>query len=104
MDGLWEEYPKHKLEHAFGLLGLNPGSKDAVAAMLDKERHILKLICERAEQSRAKDFANPFRAATCRSLEETAAVFGTLEDDASLARLKKDAGDYMELIEKLKDS
>lgn len=104
MDGLWEEYPKHKLEHAFGLLGLNPGSKDAVAAMLDKERHILKLICERAEQSRAKDFANPFRAATCRSLEETAAVFGTLEDDASLARLKKSAGDYMELIEKLKDS
>ena len=104
MDGLWEEYPKHKLEHAFGLLGLNPGNKAAVADLLDKERHIMKLICERAEQSRAKDFANPFRAATCRSLEETAAVFGTLEDDASLARLKKDAGEYMELIEKLKDS
>ena len=61
-------------------------------------------MLERAVQSRAKDFANPFRTATCRNAEEFRAVFGTLEDDASLSRLKKDAGEYLELIEKLKDS
>ena len=103
LDALWAEYPQRKLEHAFGLTGPGSGTT-SVAELLDKERNILELMFERAVQSRAKDFANPFRAATCRSLEETAAVFGTLEDDASLARLKKDAGDYMELIEILKDS
>ena len=61
-------------------------------------------MLERAVQSRAKDFANPFRTATCRNAEEFRAVFGTLEDDASLSRLKNDAGEYMELIAKLKNS
>ena len=103
LDALWAEYPQRRLEHAFGLTGPGSGTT-SVAELLDKERHILELMLERAVQSRAKDFANPFRTATCRNAGEFRAVFGTLEDDASLSRLKKDAGEYLELIEKLKDS
>ena len=67
--------------------------------LLDEERSILELMVRRAEESRAKDFSNTFRVATCRNQDEQAAVFGSIDDDPALARLRDEVAESLMLIE-----
>lgn len=95
LDGLWLAYPEYKLCHAFGLLNALEGwtpDREGAEELLSDERHILELICERAWQSRNKDFLNKFRASTYRCEDEMKAVVGSIEDDACLKNLRAEAG------------
>ena len=90
-DELWAAYPEQKRLHAAALLnGMNGWMPDAggVDSLLAEGRRLMAMIAARAEQSRAKDFDNPFRAATCRDAAESEAVFGRLQDDRVIGDLR----------------
>ena len=90
-DELWAAYPEQKRLHAAALLnGMNGWTPDGdgIGSLLAEGRRLLAMMAARAEQSRAKDFGNPFRAATCRDAAELEAVFGRLQDDKVIGELR----------------
>ena len=101
LDALWTQYPQDRAANALRLFEHAAGREidgKVLRDLLDEERSILKLMVRRAEESRAKDFSNTFRAATCRNLDEQTAVFGSLDDDPALARLRDEVAESLMLI------
>ena len=101
LDTLWTQYPQDKAANALRLFEQATGREidgKVLRDLLDEERSILKLMVRRAEESRAKDFSNTFRAATCRNLDEQTAVFGSIDDDPALARLRDEVAESLMLI------
>ena len=90
LDEIWEEYPVRKYGHALHLLTMSGVLENpSTGALFGEEERILGVILERAEESRAKDFDNPFRAATYRNAGEMRAVVGDICDDVVLKRLRE---------------
>ncbi len=94
-DGLWEHYCADKVHFAVWCLQQVCEVHELKLAdwerLLGEEKSILELMCSRAEQSRRKDFEDPFRAAACpEGEEEFAAVYGTLADDTLLREIRAD--------------
>ena len=92
-DRLWEHYRADKLHFAVWCLQQVCGVHELKLAdwesLLGEEKVILGLMCSRAEQSRRKDFENPFRAAVCpEGEEEFASVYGSLADDTILRDIR----------------
>ena len=101
LDALWTQYPQDRAANALRLFEHAAGREidgKVLRDLLDEERSILKLMVRRAEESRAKDFSNTFRAATCRNLDEQTAVFGSIDDDPALARLRDEVAESLMLI------
>lgn len=111
LDELWEHYPAMKRKHALSLLeeatGRTFGSREDFIRLIDEERSILAMMDERVRQSRAKDFADPFRAATFRNPEEMKAVVGEADDDPNILKTQQDnarlLAALMELRERLEN-
>jgi hypothetical protein len=77
---LWEEYPGDKALNALAVLRFL-GREDDWEGLLKDDERIQGYIASEVRRTRAKDFDNPFRAATYRSADEMRAVLGTLEDN-----------------------
>lgn len=104
-DHLWEAYPLEKQRHAFAVLQymydgreLSPaGWKDA----LERCKTIQEYVRDKVYSSRNKDFENPFRQATYRSLEEMTATIGTIEDNSFIQQVRDETNELTHVIAKL---
>lgn len=104
---LWQRYPAHRRTHALRALaawaGVPPEGLTAAhhQAALAEEVRIQQLIADRVEESRRKDFSNPFRRATFRSDEEMTAVVGTLEDNEFVSTAQQRAAAAIETLRRM---
>jgi DNA mismatch repair ATPase MutS len=104
-DRLWAEYPAERARHAFAVL-LELHDKQAGAALTgaewngDLERALAtqELIANQTHATRAKDFTTPMRHMTYDTPEEMAAVAGTPEQDAFIARVREETAAFRERI------
>jgi len=104
-DYLWEAYPLEKQRHSFAVLRymyddreLSPADwKDA----LEKCKTIQEYVRDHVYSSRKKDFENPFRQATYRSLEEMTATIGTIEDNSFIQQVRDETIELNHVIAKL---
>jgi len=105
-DELWDNYQLEKQKHAFAvfceILGTDDPKKEHWIAALDKAEDIQKYINDQVYVSRKKDFDNPFRQATYRSLDEMTAAIGTIEDNDFVQQVRKETEDFKKLVEDLK--
>jgi hypothetical protein len=94
------EYPADKASHAWGVLrwlaetGSAAGRAKEASSLLAEALGDLIALSSRVErgvfESRAKDFANPFRKATFRGEAEMLAVTGRTEDNPFVVKTRKD--------------
>ena len=104
-DHFWDEYPLEKQRHALAVLRymcddreLSPADwKDA----LEKCKTIQEYVRDHVYSSRKKDFKNPFRQATYRSLEEMTATIGTIEDNSFIQQVREETNELNHVITKL---
>ena len=94
-NNLWKKYPKDKLLHCYQALRFIydkcPSlTKEIFADALDKGEKILKYVCDQVFESRKKDYENPIRNSTFRSIEERNAVNGKLEDNSFVKQIIKE--------------
>lgn len=103
-DELWQAYPLAKTRHAYAtllsILGTDKLTAQRWADALGQARDIQRYIREQVRATRAKDFDNPFRAATFDSDEERAAVVGTIEDNDFVKLVNDETAAYEAVIEK----
>ncbi len=96
-DKLWEQYPRHKAEHALAVLyDLHdlPAGSLAAPQWLDFLQQAVVTgyrIAERTAQSREKDYQDPFRQALYENLAEMEAVLGSLEDNGFIQLVRQQA-------------
>lgn len=95
---LWQRYPLDKQKHAWAalcsLVGTETLTADQWKETLQQAGRIQDLICRRVFESRKKDYENPFRKATCRNSEEMLAVFGPLEDNDFVQRVRRETEQF----------
>ena len=101
-------YPQARARHAFAvLLALNGkdarglGGKDW-AGYLERALATLEMIVEQTVATRAKDFAGAIHQMTCESPEEKAAVFGSIDDDPFIARVREETGIFRERLAQIR--
>jgi hypothetical protein len=106
-DALWQEYPLAKQRHAWAtlcdLLGVRQIDKALWTAALDKAVEIQEYIRDQVYQTRKKDFDNPFRQATYRSLEEMTAAIGTIENDGFVKQVWADTEEFRKRIQRIRN-
>ena len=106
-DELWKNYPKEKQRHALAslcaLLDTSSLTKQQWQKLLDKAVEIQELIRDRVYESRQKDYENPFRQATYRSMDEMYAAIGTVEDNSFIQRVRKDTESFKKRINDVKN-
>ena len=108
----WKEYPAEKANHGiFCLLKMkNREPEDLteafIAETLEESARTAQKLLEMAFRSRKKDYDNPFRQATYRSIEEMNSVVGSIEDNSFLNDFRQETDAYCrevgELIKSLK--
>jgi NDP-sugar pyrophosphorylase family protein len=105
-DSWGEEYSLDKCRHAWAVLCMLQDSdkpvdidifKRELVAALEIRRWIEKQIYE----SRAKDFQNPFKAATFRNNAEMEQVLGKPDDNSFFQIIKKDSAAFKGMIERV---
>jgi len=105
-DALWEAYPLAKQRHAWAtlceVLGLPQIGKGPWIDALDRAVTIQEYVRDQVYASRKKDFDNPFRQATYRSLEEMTAAIGTIEDDGFVKQVRRDTEEFKTRIQRIK--
>ncbi len=93
-DQLWQEYPLQKQKHAFAamceLYQTNDINKEQWLGALEKCVKVQEYIRDQVYLSRKKDFDNPFRQATFRSVEEMTAAIGTIEDNSFVKQVRRE--------------
>lgn len=103
---LWEAYPLEKQKHAWQTLCLLNETDCLNAAQwqaaLDKTVAIQDTICEQVYVTRKKDYDNPFRRATYRTMEEMTAAIGTIEDNSFVKQVRQDTQQFKAAVEKIK--
>ncbi len=106
-DAAWAEYPRQRRDHALHCLlavkglALEDLTDAAIAAILAESAGIARELLALAEESRAKDYSNPFRRAAYRSQAEMDAVLGRLEDNPFLAEFRRWTSAYAAEAERL---
>ena len=77
-----------------------------IAETLEESARTAQKLLELAFRSRKKDYDNPFRQATYRSIEEMNSVVGSIEDNSFLNDFRQETDAYCrevgELIKSLK--
>ncbi len=95
---LWLAYPREKQKHAFATLtelcGVSEVNRDLWRDVLNRSVAIQDYICEQVYLSRKKDYDNPFRQATYRSLEEMHAAIGTPEDNSFVKQIRQETEEF----------
>ncbi|MFO7730775.1 MAG: DUF4954 family protein [Spirochaetia bacterium] len=104
-DRLWEAYPLEKQRHAFAVLQyMYDGHKLSQSSWkdaLERCKTIQVYVRDQVYSSRKKDFENPFRQATYRSLEEMTATIGTIEDNTFIQQVREETKLFNQTITKL---
>jgi len=104
-DRLWEAYPLEKQRHAFAVLRYMYDDREPSPAdwknALKKCKTIQEYVRDQVYSSRKKDFENPFRQATYRSLEEMTATIGTIEDNSFIQQVRDETKELNHVIAKL---
>lgn len=105
---LWsQEYIADKLKHALSTLSeitaipVEKWDKDFVQECLFKSLETKKWICAEIENSRAKDYENPFRRLTYESMEEMEMVIGRLSDNSFILKQKKEYSNYAQYVQEI---
>jgi len=105
-DALWQDYPRAKQRHAYvtlrDLLESDTLDKQQWLAALDRAVEIQEYIRDQVYLSRKKDFDNPFRQATYRSLEEMTAAIGTIEDNSFIKQVRTETETFKQRVEQIK--
>ncbi|MEM9019362.1 MAG: DUF4954 family protein [Planctomycetota bacterium] len=103
-DALWRAYPLAKQRHAYAtLLTLFEADQLSPAQWvraLEEAREIQRYVCDQVRATRAKDFDNPFRAATFDSEAERRAVVGTIDDNGFVNQVSEETKAYEALIDR----
>jgi hypothetical protein len=104
---LWARYPVDKQKHAYALLCemLNTDrlSEKQWKSALDKAMDIQQNICDLVYDSRKKDYDNPFRQATFRSMDEMKAAIGTIDDNSFIVQVRKETEEMKKLVKTMKN-
>ena len=107
-DALWEAYPKDKACHAYavlcGLRGVELFSSADWLDLLDGARKIQDHIRDQVRATRAKDYENPFRRATYRSVREMTAAIGTVDDNSFVQQVADETIAFAREIEEAMSS
>ena len=103
---LWKNYPLEKQKHAYMIFKAisgkeKPGTQDWFA-LLDKCAAVQDFICQQVYISRKKDFENPFRQLTYKSIEEMTAAIGTIEDNSFVKQVRQETQKFKSDLEELK--
>jgi len=105
-DQLWERYPRHKQRHAFAvyvqLLGSDEPDLPQWSAFLDQAVAIQELVRDRVYESRAKDYANPFRRATYRNDQEMTAALGTIDDNSFVKQVRGETEEFARRVDRIR--
>ena len=103
---LWDAYPLEKQKHAWHTLCLLYETDCLTAAqwhaVLDKTVVIQEYICDQVYASRKKDYDNPYRQATYRTLEEMTAAIGTIEDNSFVKLVREETQTFKSTVEEIK--
>ncbi len=106
-DELWEHYPKEKQRHAYAalcaLLNTSALAPQQWQELLDRAIYIQEIIRDRVYDSRQKDYENPFRLATYRSIEEMNAAIGTVDDNSFILQVREETETFKERIQRIRN-
>ena len=106
-DELWEQYPKEKQRHAYAtlcaVLNTSALTPQQWQELLDRALDIQDIIRDRVYDSRQKDYENPFRLATYRSIEEMNAAIGTVEDNSFILQVREETELFNERIQNIRN-
>ena len=102
---LWNRYPTDKLYHSLHALEtVMGGTMDSAAwqqAFAHAER-IQRHISEQVYISRKKDHDNHYRTSTCRNADEAIAIYGTVEENSFVNKVREESAANLLKIERLK--
>jgi hypothetical protein len=102
-DQLWERYPSQKQRHAYAvytmLIGSDAPDLSEWHTFLDQAVAIQELVRDRVHESRAKDYANPFRQATYRNEQEMTAALGTIDDNGFVRQVRAETEEFARRVE-----
>jgi hypothetical protein len=100
-------YPKTKIRHALQSLArlefisVKALSDNILRTFLEVTREDCKTIAALTRSSRAKDYADPFRAMVYESKEEMEAVLGRMDDDPVIKQVDEDMAELSALADSL---
>ena len=103
-DDLWQAYPLEKHKHAFAVLCDVHGGTLTQQQWHDALRDAATIqdsICQQVYASRKKDYDNPFRRATYRSLAEMTATIGTAEDNEFVQLIQQQTESCKQRVQRL---
>ncbi len=104
---LWAKYPHDKQKHAYALLcellGTDKFTEKQWKAALDKAMDIQNYICDQVYASRKKDYDNPYRQATFRSMDEMKAAIGTIDENGFIIQVRQETEDLKKLLKNMKN-
>jgi hypothetical protein len=103
---IWRRYPLDKLRHAYLSLLFVAGKEQLDASdwenAIDEEIRICRLVCDQVHDSRAKDYASPFRRITFRNDEEMRAAIGSIDDNVFVRETADATARRLTLLEALR--
>ena len=103
---IWRRYPSDKLRHAYLSLCYVLEVPDMSASdwqnAIDAEIRIQQYICSEVRRTRAKDYDNPWRAATFRNEEEMLAAVGTIDDNQFVVHTEKETALLLGKLEEMR--
>ena len=86
--------------HGLGAEELTP---ERWAEWLDRAAETQQRIAERTFESRAKDYANPFKAVTFSSDAEMSAVMGRAEENSFVRQVREESAAFARRADALKE-
>lgn len=99
-----EDYPFQKCQHAFAsileMLGITSSSfsKKLFTQLLEKAVSTKEWMVNEIFESRAKDYANPFRQMVYESQKEMEIVIGSLKNNAFIRQQQKELADFRKRV------
>jgi len=102
-DTLWDGYVLARQRHAYATLcdtlGKDGITKEDWLSLLEKAVEIQEYVRDQVYISRKKDFDNPYRQATFRSIEEMNAAIGTIEDNDFVQQVRSETESFKRAVE-----
>ncbi len=100
----WNSYPRDKAEHAYAVLRHLTGEKNLSPqqwnGLLGNAAEIRTYIEEQVYITKEKDYRNPYRELTYRSLAERDIVLGRMEENSFIKIAKQETQEFLALLQK----
>ena len=99
-----DQYQQHKRQHAFAsmleLLQLKPSAltKKVFLGLVQQSVITKEWMVKSIYESRAKDYANPFRKMVYDTQKEMETIIGSLKDNAFIRQQKEELGQYKQRV------